>query len=256
MKRCVNKHDRVVLIDAHDKKILIHTDAPTDRIRGVGVLDPATLIGKEYGKQLTIGNKQFWLLPPSLKDKLQGIQRRAQIILPRDIGHILIGCAIEPGKKVFEAGIGSGSLTIALASAVAPSGTVISYDIREEFITHAMKNIRQAGLEQLIITKQQDVTKGIDETNLDAVILDIPTPWKVVEHAWSALKIGGQFCAFSPLISQVEETVHTLEKHPFIEISSQENIHRELVVSTHGTRPSFDMLGHTGYLTFARKVLA
>jgi tRNA (adenine57-N1/adenine58-N1)-methyltransferase len=119
-----------------------------------------------------------------------------------------------------------------------------------------MKNLRQAGLTTYVTTKIKDVTEGIEETDLDAVILDIPTPWAAVEHAWKALKVGGYFCAYSPLISQVEQTVNTIGTCNFIECKTYENIQREMIVSKHGTRPSFEMLGHTGYLTFARKVKA
>lgn len=255
MKKQVKKGERVVLIDSKLQKFLVDTKNTTDKIKGIGVLDPGTLVGKEYGKQIEIGNKQFWVLPPSLQDKLQGIKRRAQIILPRDAAHIIMNCSIEPGQTVFEAGIGSGSLTIALASAVGPKGKVISYDIREEFVDHALKNIQRAGLESIVTTKIKDVTEGIKEKELDVVILDIPNPWDAVEHAWNSLKVGGYFCSYSPLISQVEKTVKELEKYSFIETKTMENIQREMIVSSHGTRPSFNMLGHTGYLTFARKVL-
>jgi len=255
MKEYVKKNDVVVLIDSNLKKIIVDTSGKTDRIKGVGVLDPSTLVKKEYGKQLEIGNKTFWILTPSLQDKLQGLNRLAQIILPRDAAHILMNCSIEPGHTVLEAGIGSGSLTIALASVVAPNGKVISYDVREDFIEHAMKNIKRAQLEKYVTTKLKDVTKKIDGKNLDAVIFDIPNPWDAIKHAWKALKIGGYLCSYSPLISQVEKTVREMEKHSFIEIKTFENIQREMIVSPHGTRPSFDMLGHTGYLTFARKVL-
>lgn len=255
MKKFVEKDDVVVLIDSNLRKYIIDINSKTDKIKGVGVLNPSGLIGKEYGKKLEIGNKQFWLLSPSLKDKLQSIHRRSQIILPRDAAHILMNCSIEPGNHVLEGGIGSGSLTIALASAVAPHGKVISYDVREDFIEHALKNIRKTGLVQYVSTKTKDVTKEIDEKELDAVILDIPNPWEAVENAWNALKLGGYFCAYSPLTSQVEKTVKELRKNRFIEINTFENIHRKIIVSSHGTRPSFDMLGHTGYITFARKVL-
>jgi tRNA (adenine57-N1/adenine58-N1)-methyltransferase catalytic subunit len=254
MKPAVEEHDIVVLIDENLKKILVDTSGKTDKIRGIGVIDPKTLVGKTYGEKLQIGSKQFWLLVPSVQDKLQGLHRQAQIILPRDAAHILMNCAVEPGQRVLEAGIGSGSLTIALASAVAPTGRVISYDIRQEFIDHAMRNVTQANLTKYVITKIKDVTTGIDETDLDAVILDIPNPWTAVAHAWDALKIGGYLCTYSPLISQVEQTVKTIQQHSFIECKTYENIQREMIVSTHGTRPSFEMLGHTGYLTFARKV--
>ena len=254
MKKYVKDNDVIVLIDSNFKKYIIDTQGKTDKIKGVGVLNPQSLIGTEYGKQIEIGNKQFWILSPSLLDKLQSIRRRAQIILPRDIGHIVINCAIESGHRVLEAGIGSGSLTIALANAVAPTGKVLSYDIRSDFIEHAIENIRQAGVEQYVTTKLKDVTKEIEDTELDAIILDIPNPWEAIENGWNALKIGGYFCSYCPLISQVEKTVTTLKNHRFIEIKTFENIQREMVVSDHGTRPSFEMLGHTGYLIFARKI--
>jgi tRNA (adenine57-N1/adenine58-N1)-methyltransferase len=255
MRKYVKDDDVIVLIDSNFKKYIIDTQAKTDKIKGVGILNPTSLIGKEYGKTIEIGNKQFWILSPSLQDKLQSIRRRAQIILPRDMGHIVINCSIEAGHRVLEAGIGSGSLTIALANAVAPNGKVLSYDIRPDFIDHAVKNIKTAGLEQYVTTKLIDVTKKIEDTELDAVILDIPNPWDAVENGWGALKIGGYFFSYSPLVSQVEKTVTTLKNHRFIEIKTYENIQREMVVSDHGTRPSFHMLGHTGYLIFARKIL-
>ena len=255
MDKKVKKDDTVVLIDTNYRKFLVDTRGKTDKIKGVGVIDPLTLVGKKYGKQLEIGNKQFWILSPSLQDKLQGLKRRAQIILPRDAAHIIMNCSIESGNKVLEAGIGSGSLTIALANSIAPNGKVISYDNREDFIEHAMKNLKTAKLDKYVATKIRDITKGIDEKELDAVILDIPDPWKAVAHAWKGLRPGGYLCSYSPLVSQVEKTVKEIEKHSFIEVKTLENIQREMVVSDRGTRPSFDMLGHTGYLTFARKVL-
>jgi tRNA (adenine57-N1/adenine58-N1)-methyltransferase len=251
----VKKTDTVVLIDSSNRKYLIDVSGKTDKYRGIGVFDPSILIGKTYGEKIIIGDKELYILAPSLNDKLQALKRKAQIILPKDAAHIILNCSIEPGKKVLEAGIGSGALTIALASAVAPNGQVISYDNRKDFIEHALKNIKIATLENLVKTKLKDVTKKIDETNLDAVILDIPNPWDAVGHAWNSLIPGGYLCTYSPLISQVEKTVKEIKNYRFIEVRTFENIQREMIVSERGTRPSFNMLGHTGYLTFARKVL-
>jgi tRNA (adenine57-N1/adenine58-N1)-methyltransferase len=255
MQKKVKKDDFVVLIDSNFRKFIIDTNGKTDKTKGIGVFDPKKLVGEEYGKQIEIGSKKFWILEPSLMDKLQSLKRHAQIILPRDSSQIIMSCSIGSGKKVLEAGIGSGSLTIALANAVAPNGTVISYDNREDFIKHALRNLETAKLQKYVKTKLKDVTQGIDEKNLDAVILDIPNPYDAVEYAWKALKTGGYLCTYSPLSSQVEKTVNTIKEHRFIEIKTIENIQREIIVSDRGIRPSFNMLGHTGYLTFARKVL-
>jgi len=251
----VKKDDNVVLIDSSYRKYIIDTNGKTDKYKGVGVFDPKSLIGKNYGGQIEIGNKRFWVLHPSLMDKLQGLKRHAQIILPRDSAQIIMNCSIEPGHKILEAGIGSGSLTIALASIVAPKGMVFSYDYREDFIQHALRNLQTMKLDKYVTIKNRDVTKGIDEKNLDAVILDIPNPWDAIDHAYKSLKTGGYLCTYSPLSSQVEQTIKEIKKHSFIEVKTFENIQREMVVNDHGMRPSFDMLGHTGYLTFARKII-
>lgn len=255
MNKKVVDGESVVLIDSAYRKFIIDTNGKTDKFKGVGVIDPSFLVGEQYGEKIEIGNKEFWVLKPSLLDKLQALKRRAQIILPKDAAHIIMNCSVESGNTVLEAGIGSGSLTVALATAVAPGGMVISYDKREDFIEHAMKNLKASGLDKYVTTQVKDITKGIDEKDLDAVILDIPNPWEVVDHAWNTLRPGGYFCTYSPLISQVEQTVKKVRKNNFIEIKTFENIQREMIVSDYGTRPSFDMLGHTGYLTFARKVL-
>ena len=135
------------------------------------------------------------------------------------------------------------------------NGKVVSYDNRDDFIKHAMKNLKTAKLDKYVTTKIKDITQGIDERDLNAIILDIPNPCEAVAHAWKALKLGGYLCVYSPLISQVEKTFKEIKKQNFIEIKTLENIQREMIVSDYGTRPSFEMLGHTGYLTFARKVL-
>ena len=251
----ISKGESVVLVDSSYKKIIIDTTEKIDKFKGVGVFDPSILIGKKYGEKITIGSKEFWIFKPSVMDKLNSLKRMAQIILPKDSAHIILNCSIEHGQTVLEAGNGSGSLTIALATAVAPNGKVISYDEREDFISHALKNLKKARLDQYVETKHKDITKGIDEKELDAVILDIPNPWDAINHAWIALKPGGYLCCYSPLISQVEKAVFAIRENKYIEIKTIENIQREMIISEHGTRPSFDMLGHTGYLTFARKII-
>jgi len=187
-------------------------------------------------------------------DRIRSLKRKAQIILPKDAAHIILHCDITPGKTVLESGIGSASLTTILASMIQPDGMVFSYEMRNDFICHAQKNLEQSQLLDFVTIKEKDITKGIDETNLHAIILDIPNPWDAVNYAWNALEIGGTLCTYSPLVSQMEQTIRTMQKHSFVDIRSFETLQREMIVKEHGSRPSFDMLGHTGYLTFARKV--
>jgi len=250
----LNENDIVVLLDEKGKKTLIRIEEGMKKIRGLGVFDPGKLKGKKLGEKTRIGNREFIIMKPSVVDKIETIERKAQIILPKDSAIIMLYCDVKNGCRIVEAGVGSGALTIALANFVRPDGKIISYEKRNDFADFAKRNIENAGLGEYVEIKLGDVTESIDEKNADAVILDIPNPWDAVKNAYNALKVCGHFCSYSPTMNQVEKTVKTL-KHDFIEIKTFETLQREIVVGEGGVRPSFDMLGHTGYVTFARKIL-
>jgi tRNA (adenine57-N1/adenine58-N1)-methyltransferase len=225
------------------------------KIHGLGVIDTCKLIGLEYGSLFEIGRKRFIVLQPDIIDKLGNLQRKAQIITPKDSGVIAINCDIKCGDTVIEGGLGSGALTVVLANLVKPHGKIVSYEISSTNINVGMNNLKNTELENMVEIKKKDITKGITEKNIDAVILDIPEPWHVVKHAYNALKPGGHFASYSPTMNQVEKTTRELREHKFIMVRTIETLQREIVVGEGGTRPSFEMLGHTGYVTFARKVL-
>lgn len=254
MEDKVSEHDLVVLIDLDHKKMILEIKDELRRIKGLGVYNSGELIGKEYGRKIKIGNTDYLILKPSIDDKMSSIQRKAQIILPKDSVHITYYCDVKPGDTVIEGGIGSGALTMLLANLVKPDGKVISYENREEFAKIARKNLKEAGLEEFSIIKKGDITKGIEEREVDAVVLDIPNPWDAVKNAYNALKIGGYFASYSPTLNQVEKTVRAMRDLPLIEIRTLETLQRNIVVTERGIRPSFEMLGHTGYVTFGRKV--
>lgn len=251
----IERGDKIAIVDEKGKRALLVVDGERKKIKGFGILDTEDLIGIEYGRRISVGTKDVWIFKPSSYDRWGSIRRKAQIILPKDAATIIVNCSIVPGSIVVEGGIGSGSLTIIMAQIVAPDGRIISYERRRDFLEFARENLKNAGVEELVEVKEGDITKGIDEREVDAVVLDIPNPWDAVKHAWNALKVGGYFCSYTPLASQVEKTVKELRKNKFIEIRALENLQREIVVLERGVRPSFQMLGHTGYLTFARKVL-
>ena len=255
MKNTIEKGDLISLVDLKNNAYLIDTNDPTDHYKGVGILNPYDLVGKKFGTTIDVNTKKFYIFNATLPDKLKSLKRKAQIILPKDAAHIVIHCDITPGKIVLESGIGSASLTTVLASLVKPDGKVISYEKRDDFIKHAEKNLKKEKLLDYVEIKEKDITEGISEKNLDSVILDIPNPYDAIDHAWKALKPGGMLCTYSPLISQVEQSTKKMLDLPFIDLKTLETLQRDIIVKEQGTRPSFSMLGHTGYLTFARKIL-
>jgi tRNA (adenine57-N1/adenine58-N1)-methyltransferase catalytic subunit len=213
------------------------------------------LIGKPYGStnKSSLG-VNFTILKPQLTDYILKSQRNTQIIYAKDAALIVIFSGIGPGSRVVESGTGTGALTTALAHYVQPSGKVFSYDIREEGLKAADKNLRRAGLSDFVELKLKDVVAGIDELDVDAVVLDLAVPWLVVPQAYEALKPSGTIVSFSPTIDQVVKTVEVLREYNFVSIETFECIMRGMQIERGKTRPQTLMTGHTGYITHARKV--
>jgi len=221
-----------------------------------GVVKIDDFIGREFGvKVKSSTGVEFIVFKPSIRDYVYKSLRGTQIIYPKDIALIILYGNIQPGSRVVEAGTGVGALTTALASYVRPNGMVYSYEIREEFLNVARKNLERAGLLEYVELKNKDITQGIDERDIDAVILDMATPWLVVPHAYEVLKGGGFFVSFSPTIDQVMKTVEELRVYGFAYIETIECLVRRIHVEKGRTRPETLMTGHTGYMTFARKSL-
>jgi tRNA (adenine57-N1/adenine58-N1)-methyltransferase len=162
---------------------------------------------------------------------------------------------IGSGSRVVEAGTGTGALTSAIAHYVKPTGRVYTYELREEFQRNAKKNLERAKLLDYVELKEGDITQGIQETDLDAIILDLATPWLVIPHAYNALKGSGVLVSFSPTIDQVVKVVEALNDYGFVGIETAETLIRYMQVERGKTRPQTVMTGHTGYLTFARKAV-
>ncbi|RLE55344.1 MAG: hypothetical protein DRJ26_00965 [Candidatus Methanomethylicota archaeon] len=212
------------------------------------------LIGKRYGSKIKSHlGYTFIALKPTLRDYVFKFSRKTQIIYPKDIALIVLYSGIGPGSRVVEAGTGSGALTSALAYYVKPTGKVYSYEIREDVLEVAKKNLEKAGLLDYVEFKLKDVTEGIDEKNVDAVILDLATPWLVVPHAYEALADWGVFTSYSPTIDQVVKTVEALKKEGFVATECLECLVRKIKVIPGETRPETLMIGHTGYIVIARK---
>jgi len=214
------------------------------------------LIGKDYGSTFKSSlGVDFTVLKPALTDYIMKSSRNTQITYPKDAALIVIFSGIGPGSRVVESGTGTGALTTALAHYVKPNGKIYTYDIREEGQKTAEKNLRRSGHFDFVELKLKDVVAGIDERDIDAVILDLAVPWLVVPQAYEALKPSGILVTFSPTIDLVVKTAEALREHNFVAIETFECIMRGMQVERGKTRPQTLMTGHTGYITHARKVI-
>ena len=228
----------------------------TTNIRG-DLLRHNDIIGKLEGIRLVSQRGSTYLVfRPTLADHTRLMPRGAQVIYPKDIGILLVWADIYPGAKVVECGLGSGALTSALLRAVGPRGKVISYEIREDFIRNAQKNLLTfLGEKKTHLIRQVDSYDEFIDEDVDRLLLDVPEPWRAIERATPHLRPGAILCSYSPTILQVKETVDMLRRlRVFAQIQTVETFMRTWKVEGMSVRPNFRMVAHTAFLTFARRL--
>ena len=256
MSQTIKDGDDVLLYLDRKRTYLVNVEKGKSFHTHKGFVQLDELIGKEFGTRIVSSmGVEFVALKPSLRDYVFKMQRKTQISYPKDIALILMFSGVGPGSHVVEAGTGTGALTSALAFHVKPTGHVHSYEVRQEFVELASKNLQRAGVSEYVTIKNKDITQGVDEAEVDTVVLDMATPWLVVPHAYSALKGSGTIVSFSPTIDQVVKTVEALKENGFVDVQTVECFVRRMQVEKGKTRPETLMTGHTGYITFARKAL-
>lgn len=253
----VQPGDRVLLVepDTGHLHLVVPDGKGARKQRGLGVFDPDKLVGQPYGAKVTVGAKAVVVLRPGLADLAATLERKAQVILPKDASRIVYELGVGPGDSVLESGIGSGAATMALAWAVGAAGKVVVQELRDEFATFAVENLRKAGLDGRVETHLGDLTQGLAkgiQGPFDAVLLDQPEPWLAVPHLVPALAPGARIACYTPQVSQMEATAKTLAAAGFAQVRAMELIERAWEVKERGSRPSFEGLGHTGFLVFAR----
>ncbi|HSF82216.1 MAG TPA: methyltransferase domain-containing protein, partial [Anaerolineales bacterium] len=170
--------------------------------------------------------------------------------------YIIVSLGIGPGTTVIEAGTGSGALTTAFAWAVGTQGRVYSYEIRQDIQNLAQKNLDRLGLLPRVELKLKDVSEGFDEKNVDVVFLDLPNPYDYIPQAKEALMPGGFFGALLPTVNQVERLLQALHLNKFAFVDVCELMLRFYKPNPIRLRPTDRMVAHTGYLIFARKIIA
>ena len=252
----VKENDFVLFYLSPRKKWLIQVSPGKQVHTHAGYIEVEEVIGKEYGQSvMTNTNQEIYLLYPRLNDYIFKSKRATQILYPKDMAIIASWTDLSHGKKVIEAGTGSGSLSCFIANLIRPDGHLYSYDVREESHEIAKKNIEKAGLSEFVTLQIKDAKLGLEEKDMDVAILDLGDPWTLIKTMKGCLRPGGILASVSPTINQVEKVVIELQNEGFLEIETLEILMREMEVREGKTRPAMRMVGHTTYLTFARKSL-
>ncbi len=246
----------VLLVDAKGRRYLITLRSGASFHTHVGIVDHDRLIGTPEGSTvLGSTGRRFLVVRPTLADAVLKMPRGAQVIYPKDLGAILMEADIAPGSRVLEAGVGSGALSMTLLRAGAE---VVGYELRNEFAERAVANVTDLlGVGPSYRVEVRDVYQGIDERQLDRILLDLPEPWRVLGHAQAAMRPGGILCAYLPSVNQTAQLREALDRSGsgFGLASTVEMLRRTWHVEPRSVRPDHRMVGHTGFLTTARRLL-
>ena len=254
MSRAFRPGERALLTDSKGRRYLVMLAEGGTFSTHAGTLAHAELIGREEGVVVrTSHGARFLAVRPTLSEIILKMPRGAQVIYPKDIGPILVLADVFPGARVLEAGVGSGALSMALLRAVGPQGTLLGYEIREDFAARAQRNVESfLGPGQPFTVEIRDVYEGIDPRDLDRIVLDLPEPWRVLKDAEAALRPGGIFLSYLPTIGQVSRLREELDASAFGMPETLEVLQRTWHVEGQSVRPDHRMVAHTGFLTTAR----
>ena len=266
----IKQNSHVLFYYNRSKKWLVRITRGDALHTHIGVLRHSDAIGKEYGSRLTTNKSKYvYLLRPTLYDYTMKLQHGTQIVYPKELGYIVARAGIGGGQKVLEVGTGSGSLTSFVANVVRPRGHVYSFDVDPKFMKIAQKNIDRAGVSKYVTLqnldiKELDVTDDADSdsgatapelpvSGADVALIDVGDPWTVLPQVRRMLRGSGCVFAVCPTMNQLEKLSASLVENEFTDIESTELILRNIEARQGKTRHSFQGIGHTTYLCFARK---
>lgn len=246
--------EKVMLVDRKERRYLVDLATGGEFHSHAGFVSHDDIVGCPDGAEVvSTKGARYIVLRPTLEDFVVEMPRGAQVIYPKDLATILMIGDIRPGVRVLESGIGSGALSMAMLRAGAE---ITGYELREDFANRARANVRSFLGESALASYDIHIRNcydGIDGSDFDRVILDLPEPWLVVDHAVNALRLGGVLVAYTPAITQAMQ-VRAALGDCWSGQRTLEVLHRTWHIDGQAVRPDHRMVAHTGFLTAARLV--
>jgi tRNA (adenine57-N1/adenine58-N1)-methyltransferase len=239
-----------------EKKWLIKVEQNKKLHTHLGIIDVGSTINLDFGTfVITNKDKKIFLLPPSIYDFVMKSQRTTQIVYPKDYGYIAARTGLKNGFKVLEIGTGSAALSTFMASIVMPEGHVYTFDVNDDFMAIARKNLEKSKMNEFVTLSHYDIEKISQFTDIDLVIIDLGDPWSYLDVVHPCMKSGACVVCICPTMNQLEKLATQFFISGFIDSECIETFLRRIEAREGKTRPSMRMIGHTTYLGFARKIL-
>ncbi len=253
MNRPFDYGDKVLVLDNKQRRYLITLAEGAEFHTHAGLFPHADVVGKPEGVTMkSTRGASYILMRPTLEDFVLEMPRGAQVIYPKDLAPICMLADIGPGVRVLESGVGSGALSMTM---LRYGADIIGYEIRDDFLNRARANVKSflgEGVLDRYNLHLRDCYEGIDERDLDRVVLDLPEPWQVVPHAMEALRPGGILVAYTPSITQAAQTRDAMANRAWSGTRTLEVLHRGWHIEGQAVRPDHRMVAHTGFLTVGR----
>lgn len=238
----VNKNDIVILYKSRTKTYMLHPKELNKTMQ----ISHNDVIGKEYNTKY----KNCYILRPYPSIYTDTVKRQTQILFEADMSLVLFYLNIQEKSRIIESGTGSGVFTHFISKHI-KKGHLYTFERNLERYNNLLNNFNEN-----VTIKNCDLyeyTFTEDEKNVDAVFLDLPEPWKLVEKCYDVLKNNGRICIFVPNVEQVVLVRDELKQH-FEEMILLENIKREYINFENKNMVLRDgQYSHTGFLIFASK---
>jgi tRNA (adenine57-N1/adenine58-N1)-methyltransferase len=250
--------DRVQLTDPKGRRYTIVLRPGGEYHTHRGVLAHDAILGREEGSVVnSTGGTPYLALRPLLADYVLAMPRGAQVIYPKDAAQIVMHGDVFPGARVLEAGAGSGALTCSLLRAVGPTGSVTSYEIRQDHADHAERNVHEffGELPPNWTLRVADV--ATHKEAVDRAVLDMLAPWEVLPTAAKTLVAGGVLVVYVATTTQLSRVAEGLrEQQCWTEPAAWETLQRPWHVVGLAVRPEHRMVAHTAFLLTTRRLAA
>ena len=184
-------------------------------------------------------------------DLFAHLERTGAPMMPRDVGLVVGKTGVASGDRVLDAGTGTGILSAYMGRLGAD---VVTYEVDPDFADVARGNMATAGVGDTVDVRTGDVTDDLDSlSGFDVVTLDTEDAPAVVERAPTLLDRGGSLAVYSPFVENTRDVVEAAHEVGLSGVETLDTVQREMDFDDRGSRPSTGGVGHTGYLTFARR---